>query len=76
MDGRIKIYSHKAFYAIIDRGDGRRCAWCDKLISEFKDENEHITKEDVLAKIKEGFKDSEELLYGDFIKIKDKLLNG
>lgn len=63
-------------YALFNMGDGNRCAWCHKLASDFKNINDHITQEDALAKIEEAYGNSEELLYGDFKKLKEEILNG
>jgi hypothetical protein len=74
MNGEIKVDMYKSFYAVINRGDGNRCAWCDKLLSEIKKVNEHLTIEDTLAKVEEAF-NGEELLYGNFVKLKKELVN-
>lgn len=74
-DDKLSITQYKTYYAVIDHGDGRRCAWCERLLSEFKNENDHLVAEDIFNVLEDSFR-GEELLYRDFIKIKDKILRG
>lgn len=43
-EGKITLKTTYANYALIDEGDGVRCAWCNKLSSKIKDIDKHLSK--------------------------------
>jgi len=44
-------------YSLVDRGDGKRCAWCDKKVNKIKDLDTHLEKHMAIDKYKQQLRE-------------------